>query len=403
MKDKKYGQLLTILLTGTNGVVLTSMIIPVLAYIAQEYPQNPTEVSMLMTLPSLIMIPTIVIVGKLAQYIGKKELCIFGTLLYVVGGVAGGIFDSIHVMLAFRAIMGIGGGILFVVPNALVAQLYEGKERAAVMGYMGTAQSILQIAAGLVAGFLGVINWRYCFYGYGIFFLFLLMQLAFIPKLPPDGKLESVKTESKSNEKFGLNAWMVALILFVIFTTGSVFNLNISTFVVEGGFGSSIEAGYVSTISAISTIVFTALFGKLFDRFKIWLPVIIVIGELVSYIIAVTASNIAFGYVAAVVFGIMPLIVPYAMTRASMVVPESKRTMGMSLMGDAIFLGQFASTPFLSIIRNTFGEGYVTAFKVTIGCLIVVLVLLVVYTIVNKKKLTEHWSEQMAEVAPPQE
>lgn len=393
MKDKKYGQLLTILLTGTNGVVLTSMIIPVLAYIAQEYPQNPTEVSMLMTLPSLIMIPTIVVVGKLAQYIGKKELCIFGTLLYVIGGVVGGMFDSIKLMLIFRAIMGIGGGILFVVPNALVAQLYEGQERATVMGYMGTAQSILQIAAGLVAGFLGIINWRYCFYGYGIFFLFLLMQLAFIPKLPPDGKIENVKSDEKSSEKIGLNAWMIALILFIIFTTGSVFNLNISTFVVEGGFGTSIEAGYVSTISAISTIIFTALFGKLFDKFKMWLPVIIVVGEIISYIIAVTASNIVFGYVAAVVFGIMPLIVPYAMTRASMVVPESRRTMGMSLMGDAIFLGQFASTPFLSIIRNSFGEGYIISFKVTIACLIVVLVVLIAYTVANKKKLEGQWGQ----------
>lgn len=403
-KKTNFGTMLAVLLTGTNGVVMTSLIIPIMAYIAQAYPEDPTKVSLLMTLPTLIMIPSILVTGKLAEYIGKKELCIVGTLLYAVGGVAGGMAGDINVMLAWRALMGVGGGILFVVPNALVGQLYEGKQRADVMGYMSTAQSVLQIAVGMLAGVLGVINWRYCFYGYGVFFLFLLLQLLFIPKLPPDKapKMEA-GAAAQADEKLGGHIWLIAVLVFAVFTTGSVYNLNVSAFVVEGGFGTSVEAGIATTVMAVATILVTALFGKLFAKLKVWFPVVVITAEIIAYGLGVIAPNIFAAYFASMVFGILPAIVPYVMTRSTMVTPLSKRTMGMSLLGNAIFFGQFASTPFLGFISNTFGPGYLTSFQVTIVVCLVMLVIAAAYIGINQKKLTEGWDEKMAAAVKPPE
>lgn len=403
-KKTNLGTMLAILLTGTNGVVMTSLIIPVMAYIAQAYPDDPTKVSLLMTLPTLIMIPSILLTGKLAEFIGKKELCIVGTLLYAVGGVAGGMAGDINVMLIWRAVMGVGGGILFVVPNALVGQLYEGKRRADVMGYMSTAQSVLQIAVGMLAGVLGVINWRYCFYGYGIFFLFLFLQLLFIPKLPPDKAPEMQEgADAQIHEKLGGHIWLIAVLAFAVFTTGSVYNLNVSAFVIDGGFGTSVEAGIATTVMAVATILVTAVFGKIFAKLKVWFPVLIIAAEIIAYGLGVVAPNIFAAYFASLIFGILPAIVPYVMTRSTMVTPPGKRTMGMSLLGNAIFLGQFASTPFLGFITNTFGPGYMTSFKVTIVISAVILAVLVVFIAGNYKKLTKDWDEKMAMAAPPPE
>ena len=262
-KKSEKGTLITILLTGTNGVVMTSLVIPVMEYINQSFPNDPGKVSLLMTLPMLTMIPSILITGELGKHVGKKQLCLIGTILYAVGGCAAGFGSSIDAMLAWRAVMGIGGGILFVIPNAIVSQLYEGNERANVMGYMGTAQSVLQIASGMISGILGLINWRYCFYCYSIFFIFLAMQVAYLPDLPVDVRQEKPKHK---NAQYGKEFWLVAAVLFGSFATGSVFNLNVSTYVIEGGFGTSVEAGIVSTLSAVSTAVLQQLLERSFKK-----------------------------------------------------------------------------------------------------------------------------------------
>jgi MFS family permease len=50
---------------------------------------------------------------------------------------------NIYYLLTMRAIMGISLGLLAPIPNALIAQLYEGDTRASMMGLTKTTGSFL--------------------------------------------------------------------------------------------------------------------------------------------------------------------------------------------------------------------------------------------------------------------
>ena len=68
---------------------LMALIVPVsvLADIAKAFPQTPMPIlQQIVTLPSLIAIPTGIIVSKFASRVYKKYFALFFTALYVVGG-----------------------------------------------------------------------------------------------------------------------------------------------------------------------------------------------------------------------------------------------------------------------------------------------------------------------------
>ena len=69
-------------------------------------------VQMIISMPALFIVLTNLLFGRLAKKFGSRTLVIAGLMLYTVGGCAAGLFDSIGLVLAMRALVGIGVGII---------------------------------------------------------------------------------------------------------------------------------------------------------------------------------------------------------------------------------------------------------------------------------------------------
>ena len=109
-----------------------------------------------------IMIP---IAGKLSDIYGRKPLFLIGLGLFAAGSVLAGMSMNMEMFIAFRAMQGLGGGILIPVATAAVADLYAPRERARMQGMLGAIFGVGSGIGPLIGGYIeGALSWHWCFY-----------------------------------------------------------------------------------------------------------------------------------------------------------------------------------------------------------------------------------------------
>ena len=109
-----------------------------------------------------VMIP---IAGKLSDHYGRKPLLLAGLAIFIVGSIMGGLSNSMEMLILFRALQGLGGGILMPVATAAVADLYAPHLRGRIQGSLasifGIATAIGPLLGGIITDYL---SWHWCFF-----------------------------------------------------------------------------------------------------------------------------------------------------------------------------------------------------------------------------------------------
>ena len=93
------------------------------------------------------------IYGKLGDQIGRKPLFIFALSMYLVGSVIGALGQSIWVIIAARAIQGLGGGGMMVLSQAIIADIVPARQRGKYMGLIGSVFGFSSVLGPLLGGF----------------------------------------------------------------------------------------------------------------------------------------------------------------------------------------------------------------------------------------------------------
>ena len=115
---------------------------------------------------------TVPIAGKLSDIYGRRRLLMTGIVVFVIGSMLSGVSQNIDQLIAFRAIQGIGGGILFANAFSIIGDLFVPAERGKWMGVFGAVFGLSSVVGPLLGGwltdghnFLGVTtDWRWNFY-----------------------------------------------------------------------------------------------------------------------------------------------------------------------------------------------------------------------------------------------
>ncbi|WP_041479140.1 MDR family MFS transporter [Corynebacterium ulcerans] len=109
-----------------------------------------------------VMLP---IYGKLGDLIGRKGLFIGALLIFLIGSIFGGIANTMTMLIAGRAIQGIGGGGLMILSQAIIADIIPARERGRYMGWMGGIFGLSAVLGPLLGGwFTEGIGWRWAFW-----------------------------------------------------------------------------------------------------------------------------------------------------------------------------------------------------------------------------------------------
>ena len=162
-------------------------------------------------LTSTVMVP---IWGKLGDLYGRKPMLIASIIFFLVGSWLSGLsgeFGDLPVLgggmtqlIVFRAIQGIGGGGLFTVAFAIIADLFPPRERGRYAGLFGAVFGLSSTVGPLIGGYFtdhgtvhlfgGTIEgWRWVFYlNLPLSLLSLFMILVKMPKMShaPKGKVD---------------------------------------------------------------------------------------------------------------------------------------------------------------------------------------------------------------------
>ncbi len=119
-------------------------------------------------LSSVVMIP---IAGKLSDLYGRRVIFLTGMVFFLAGSALCGTATDIFQLIAYRGIQGIGGGIIFPVALATVADIYAPTERGKVQGAIGAVYGFASVIGPFLGGWivdnvfvLGIASWRWVFY-----------------------------------------------------------------------------------------------------------------------------------------------------------------------------------------------------------------------------------------------
>jgi EmrB/QacA subfamily drug resistance transporter len=103
--------------------------------------------------------------GSLADLFGRRRLFAIGLVVFTLGSLACGLADSSLFLVIARGAQGVGGAIMFATSLALIAQAFQGRERAVAFGLLGAITGVA-VAVGPVLG--GVLtsgaSWRWIFF-----------------------------------------------------------------------------------------------------------------------------------------------------------------------------------------------------------------------------------------------
>lgn len=125
----------TILSVALLTVMAGAAISPVIANIAGAFPgAGHGVVKLVLTLPTLLVIPFAMISGRLSDFPGKKKVLLTGLFLYLVGVVGGGFSGTIETMLVFRALLGVSVGLIMPLSTAIVSDFFDGDHATKMMG-----------------------------------------------------------------------------------------------------------------------------------------------------------------------------------------------------------------------------------------------------------------------------
>jgi EmrB/QacA subfamily drug resistance transporter len=105
------------------------------------------------------------IAGKLGDLFGRKPFLLAGMIGFVLASALCGQAQNITELVAFRALQGVFGGVLFASVFATIGDLYSPAQRARLQGVFAGIFGIASVVGPVVGGYLtDNLTWRWVFY-----------------------------------------------------------------------------------------------------------------------------------------------------------------------------------------------------------------------------------------------
>lgn len=164
------------------------------------------EVQLLTTLPNFLIIPFVLLSGKLSLARHKIPIIVSGLILYTACAIAYLFANSMLSLVIISCILGCGAGLLIPFAAGLVADTFTGKYRMKQMGWKsGISNSSVVIATFAVGWLIESSNWHLPFVVYLVAVLPLIFSfwLRNVPDMavPPKGKSADVQPADQSTEQ----------------------------------------------------------------------------------------------------------------------------------------------------------------------------------------------------------
>jgi EmrB/QacA subfamily drug resistance transporter len=165
MTDRSLGRLTVVLIVGVIAPVLDSTIVNVaLATLGRDLHASVATIQWVITAYLLALAMAIPLTGWSVARFGAKRMWLLSLVLFLAGSALCGIAWNVGSLIAFRAVQGIGGGLLLPIMQTLLVQAARGRPLGRLMATVSMPALIGPIMGPVVGGLiLGHASWRWIF------------------------------------------------------------------------------------------------------------------------------------------------------------------------------------------------------------------------------------------------
>lgn len=108
---------------------------------------------------------TLLIMGKLSDWLGRRPMYITGFIIFVLGSLLCGFSWNISSLVAFRVVQGLGAAMIFAIGPAIISDTFQPQERGQALGLMGAIVAAGSSTGPVVGGLLlGKFGWSSIFF-----------------------------------------------------------------------------------------------------------------------------------------------------------------------------------------------------------------------------------------------
>ena len=105
------------------------------------------------------------IVGGLTDLYGRKAFYLAGIGVFLIGSVLSGLSQTMNELIAFRAVQGLGGGVLLALAFVTVGDLFSPAERGKYQGIVAAVFGLSSVVGPTLGGFItDNLSWHWIFY-----------------------------------------------------------------------------------------------------------------------------------------------------------------------------------------------------------------------------------------------
>lgn len=341
---------------------------PMLSKLHHVFHSSELESQLITSLPNLVMIPVVLIAGKIATPKWQTAVLTCGLSLFFLSGLFSLFADSMGMLIFLGCVGGVGCALVVPIAAGYISEWFVASPRQKDLGLKSTTSNAMVIIANLFVGWVAVINWHAAFAVY----LVPIIPLCLVPFMtqryilkhrvmntPAKAPADTTATAKNSSAQVAYHfqgsestrLLIGLIILYVLLTYATTSISYYAPFMMEKYGMSTTQAGIVTAAYYLMVAVSGAFVGNLKKFFGtptmfITLGIIavglVVIGFTRSYLLMIFASLfVGFAY---------GIIQPIIYNKTTYIAPDRKA--GMK------YFGYVLSSNYLAIMMVPFVDGF---------------------------------------------
>lgn len=263
-------------LTSLPGLAVS----PILGDLTKIFPKaTDLDIQMLTSLPSLLIIPFILLGGKLTEKVDFVRILKIGLWLFAASGILYLISNKMWQLIVVSALLGIGSGLIIPLSTGLISKYFVGTYRVKQFGLSSAITNFTLVIATAVTGYLAEVSWHLPF----LVYLLPLISILLVGHLKESRSDAAVEPSSQSTtpseqtaaadtggSKYGIHIrHLLQIMLFYGVTTfivlAVIFNLS---FLMEKHHFSSGNSGLMISLFFLAIMAPGFCLDKIVDELK---------------------------------------------------------------------------------------------------------------------------------------
>lgn len=186
-------------LTSLPGLAVS----PILGDLTKIFPKaTDLDIQMLTSLPSLLIIPFILLGDKLTEKVDFVRILKIGLWLFAASGILYLISNKMWQLIVVSALLGIGSGLIIPLSTGLISKYFVGTYRVKQFGLSSAITNFTLVIATAVTGYLAEVSWHLPF----LVYLLPLISILLVGHLKESRSDAAVKPSSQSTAPSGQTA-----------------------------------------------------------------------------------------------------------------------------------------------------------------------------------------------------